>query len=63
MVAELWLIYDARAWSGDTDSAAVFSTADTQVEAEKERDEDWPDAVIYGYDCAGDRLVNQRGPF
>ena len=60
---ELWLIYDARAWGGDTDRATVFSTCETQAEAQKERDEDWPDAVVYGYDIQGDQLVNQKGPF
>jgi len=63
MVEELWLIYDARAW-GDRDRATVLSTAESEAEARKERDEDWPDAAIFGYDCLdGENLVNPRGPY
>jgi hypothetical protein len=50
---KVWLILDARAWE-DPDAAAVYcaySSHDEKLEdAKKDRDEEWPDGVIYEYD-------------
>ena len=65
---KVWLILDGRAWS-DPDSAAVYcaySSHDETLEVVmKDRDEEWPDGVIYEYDdLKGDDgvnyMINQR---
>lgn len=49
-----WLILDGRAWD-DPDRAAVYSSGseengETLKDIKKERDEDWPDGVVFEYD-------------
>jgi len=62
-MVEVWLVYDARAWDGDTDSATVLVACDSKIEAEGYRKDMWPDSVIYGYDDKDGVLVNQQGPY
>ena len=54
-----WLILDARAWE-DPDRASVYCAysshkeegyeGDTLESVKKERDEEWPDGVVFEYD-------------
>ncbi len=48
-----WLILDGRAWD-DPDKACVYCAYDSRdsklAEVYKDRDEDWPDGVIFEYE-------------
>lgn len=59
---KVWLILDGRAWE-DPDDASVYcaysSHDETLEEVKKDRDDEWPDGVIYEYDeHAGEDGVN-----
>jgi hypothetical protein len=64
-----WLILDGRAWD-DSDKASVYCAyysgdGDTVESVKKERDEEWPDGVVFEYDeLKGDDgqmyIINQR---
>lgn len=56
----LFILYDARAFGGDTDEAAVLCTARSLKEARRDRRTMFPGAAIYQYDTQGDQLVNER---
>lgn len=64
MAEKVWIIYDGRAWLGDTDSASVyesfcFSEGDTLNKVLKVRNDDWPDGVVYSYDVDNKTLINE----
>lgn len=60
--AKLFILFDGRARSGDTDDAAVITTADTEEEAEADSRYPWNgySAVWFEYDIVGSDLVNER---
>jgi len=47
---KLFVLYDERAMSGDTDDAAVLSCADSLKEAKRDKRRMFPTAVIVEYD-------------
>jgi len=51
-MTRLYILYDSRAWSGNTDDAVVFCCANSLEEA--------IEAVIYSYDVVGKHLVDER---
>lgn len=65
---KVWLILDARAWQDPDDSCvycAYSSHDETLEEIKKDRDEEWPDGVIYEYDefkgvDGVNYMINQR---
>jgi len=58
-MTRLYILYDSRAWSGNTDDAVVFCCANSLEEAIEDM-EDFPGAVIYSYDVVGKHLVDER---
>jgi hypothetical protein len=50
---KLFILYDGRAKTGDTDKASVFVTAGSEAEARHDGLHVWSeyDAVWYQYDC------------
>ena len=58
----LFILYDSRAAGGDTNRAAVLSTANTLKEIRDDSDDLYPDqgAVIFKYDATGVSLVNEH---
>lgn len=67
MSAKLFVLYDERARSGDTDSAAVLATADDAREARSERATGVSNGYRYyagsvwaEYEVQGKTLVNER---
>ena len=57
----VFILYDGRAKSGDTDDASVIVIADSEAEASSDS-EDWRDvdAVWYQYDLVNGEAVNER---
>lgn len=57
LIGPRFMLYDGRAKSGDTESAAVMDTADTEAQARKAGKSDWR-----GYDAIWfeSRVVEQR---
>lgn len=61
MAARLYILYDGRAASGDTDDAIVYTTARSLREARRDKREMFPDAVIFEYEVGTDgALINGR---
>lgn len=67
---KLFILYDGRAKSGDTDRASIYVTADSEKEAREDGQEPaWNDGVWYEYDRvpaergAGGMLKNERPRF
>lgn len=58
----VWLIFDARAWSGDTSEAYVLDTAQSRREAMRER-RHYPGCAVYSYEDRDGELVDERGPY
>ena len=60
---KLFVLYDERAMSGNTDDAAVMCCAKTLKEAKRDKREMFPTAVIVEYDVVRkdgkDELVNE----
>lgn len=59
-MARLYIIYDERAYTMDTDDAMVMCTADSMKEAREDRDSMFPGCPIYSYAINGDKLEDQR---
>jgi hypothetical protein len=57
---KLFIVYDERAMSMNTDDAVVICTAKTQREAESDVDSMFPSGVIFSYDTKGDKLLNEQ---
>ena len=66
---KVWIIFDGRAWTQDTDDCAVYEVFSEPEENLKDvrraRKERWPDGVIFEYDEEKGKdgenyLVNQR---
>lgn len=60
---KMFIVYDGRAISGDTDDAAVLVADDTLREARKDARmfaRDYGEVAIYEYDVNGTELVNER---
>jgi len=62
MPEHLWVLYDERAASGDTDDATVLCCANSLAEARRDKRQMFPTAVIYEYDVDtdGKTLINER---
>lgn len=57
---KIFVLYDGRARSGNTDRASVYVTADSIHEAlEYGSDPAWQDGVWFEYDCKGRELINE----
>ena len=54
-----FVIYDARALSGDTDDAVVMDTADSIEEVRKLKDMHPADCAVYEYDLVGNMMENE----
>ncbi len=57
---KLFIVYDERAMSMNTDDAAVLCTARSLKEARHDVRTMFPRGVIYSYDTDGDALVNEQ---
>lgn len=55
-----YLLYDGRAASGDTENASVYTVSDSLKEARNDRDELFPDGVIFKYKDEGDNLTEEE---
>jgi hypothetical protein len=58
-MSTMFVLYDGRAKTGDTDDASVLDTADTEAEARCAGRTAWQDydAIWYEYEQRGDRLM------
>jgi hypothetical protein len=58
---KLFILYDARAGSGDTDDASVLDTANSKREMKRISRDHWGENVVwYEYDIDGKMLINKR---
>lgn len=54
-MSKLFVLYDGRAKSGDTDEAAIYITAASEEEAREDgKDSSWTDGIWYEYDVEKD---------
>jgi len=56
----LWLVYDGRAETQDTDDCIVYVSCDSLEEARQYAKDDFPDGVIFRYDTVDGRLRNEK---
>jgi signal transduction histidine kinase len=60
-MTKLFILYDGRAKSGDTDNAAVLCTARSEAEAiDDSCDFEDVDGIWFEYDVEGRTLVNEK---
>ena len=60
---KLFVLYDGRAKSGNTDRASVFVTASSEKEAQQDgRDPAWQDGIWYEYDCLPNGVITNGRP-
>jgi hypothetical protein len=59
MAKQLWVVYDGRAETMDTDDCLVYVSCDSLPEARQYVKEDFPDGVIFRYDIKDNELTNE----
>lgn len=60
MTERLWILYDERACSGDTERAAVLSSSIDEREAKKDAKMFACPLACYSYRIDGDALVDEK---
>jgi len=58
-MSRLYILYDRRA-EYDIDAALVLCTANSLAEAIKDKEEMFPDAIIYSYDISQGITTDER---
>lgn len=56
---KVFIVYDQRAASGETDAAMVMVACDSLREARSYR-KTFPGCVVYEYDLVGDEAINEQ---
>lgn len=59
---KMFILYDGRAFVGNTEDASILDTAETEEEAIEAGKEAWEDfdAIWYEYDVKGEELINEK---